>query len=140
MDKKKIYSLLDLLTNYLQELEEHLPKTIGEYNKNIEKQRFCERTLQLLIEICIDVSYIIVKELKIGLPEEEESVFDRLSEKSIVSEEIYEKLKEMKKFRNILIHKYKMIDNSKVYLNATKHRHDFEEFKNEILAFLKKEK
>lgn len=138
MDKRRILSLLSLVEEYSEQLGDHLPHSYKEYNTNIEKQRFAERTLQLLIEICIDIGYIIVKELKIGLPDDEENVFDKLKEKSIVSEEMYEKLREMKKFRNVLIHRYKTINNYIVYENAAKKRDDFAEFKREILSFLRK--
>ena len=137
VDKKRILSLLDSLGTYVQELEEHLPPSLSEYNKNIEKQRFCERTMQLLIEICIDTANILVKELKLGLPEEEETVFEKIKDKDIISEEMYEKLKEMKRFRNILTHRYRTIDNSIVYHHAAEERDDFTEFKKEILSFLK---
>src|SRR3989338_8776703 len=115
VDKNRILSLLDSLQVYVQELEEHLPSSLSEYNKSLEKQRFCERTLQLLIELCIDTAHLLVKELKLGLPEREETVFEKIKDKKIISEEMHEKLKEMKKFRNILIHRYKTIDNSIVY-------------------------
>ncbi|MBS3170107.1 DUF86 domain-containing protein [Candidatus Woesearchaeota archaeon] len=140
MDKKRILALLDLLDGYLQDLEERLPQTLSEYNKDIEKQRFCERTLQLLIEVCIDIAHLFVKELKMGLPDEEESVFEKLMEKEVISEETFEKLKEMKKFRNVLIHRYKQINNSLVFKNAIENREDFIDFKKEILSFLKKVK
>ena len=73
-----------------------------------------------------------------GLPEEEENVFDKLREKEIISEKVYQKLKEMKRFRNVLIHHHKKIENSKVYFNARNNSSDFREFKKEILSFLKK--
>ena len=137
MDKKRILSLLDSLQVYVRELEEHLPSSLLEYNKNLEKQRFCERTLQLLIEVCIDIANFLVKELKLGLPEEEETVFEKIKDKEIISEEMYKKLKEMKKFRNVLIHQYRAIDNSIVYFHATQESSDFIKFKKEILSFIK---
>ena len=137
VDKKRLLSFLDSVETYVQELEEHLPPSLFEYNKNIEKQRFCERTLQLLIEVCIDIANLLVKELKLGLPEEEETVFEKIKEKDIISEEMFEKLKEMKRFRNILIHRYRTIDNSIVYHHAAEERSDFTGFKKEILSFLK---
>lgn len=140
MDKQRILTLLDLLDGYIRDLEERLPRTLSEYNKNVEKQRFCERTLQLQIEVCIDVAYLLVRELKLGLPEKEESVFEKLEEKGIISGEIFEKLREMKKFRNVLIHRYKQINNSLVYQNAAGNKRDFLDFKKEILSFLKKKK
>lgn len=137
VDKKRILSFLDSVETYVQELEKHLPSSLSEYKKSLEKQRFCERTLQLLIEVCIDTANLLVKELKLGLPEEEDTVFEKIKDKEIISEEMYGKLKEMKKFRNILIHRYKTIDNSIVYHHAAEERSDFTEFKKEILSFLK---
>ena len=79
MDKERILTLLDIPDGYLKEMKERLPSAFSEYNQNIEKQRFCERTLQLQIEVCIDVAHLLVRELKLGLPDKEESVFETLS-------------------------------------------------------------
>lgn len=140
MDDKRILSLLDALGRYYQELEKHIPKNEKGYQKNIEKKRFTERTLQLLIETCIDVCQCLMKDLKLGLPAEEESVFEQLEKAHVISEEMSLKLKDMKKFRNVLIHKYVEIDDSLVYDHATKEREDFVEFRKEILEFLKEQK
>ncbi|MBU0456824.1 MAG: DUF86 domain-containing protein [Nanoarchaeota archaeon] len=140
MNKQRIISLIDQLNIYLNELKEHIPKKFQEYSKNIEKKRFCERTLQLMIEVCIDISQLLVKELKLGLPAEEENLFDKLEEAKVLSEEMKLKLKEMKKFRNVLIHRYTKVDDSLVYENAVKNIKDFIEFKKEILSFLKEQK
>jgi len=140
MDEKRILSLLDGLGRYYKELEKHIPKGEKDYQKNIEKKRFTERTLQLLIETCIDVCQCLVRDLKLGLPTEEEGFFDKLHEAHVISEEMSLKLKDMKKFRNVLIHKYVEIDDSLVYDHATKERKDFIDFKKEILEFLKEQK
>ena len=140
MDKQRILTLLDLLDGYLQDLGGRLPRTFSEYNKDIEKQRFCERTLQLQIEVCIDIAHLLVKELKLGLPDEEESVFEKLRDEDIVSEETFQKLRAMKKFRNVLIHRYKQINNSLVFRNAVDNKNDFIVFKKEVLSFLKKKR
>ena len=103
---RRILYSLGQLDVYLKELEVHLPKSFSQYEKNLEKKRFCERTLQLMIEICIDISQLLVKELKLGLPTEEESVFEKLEQSKVISPALKRKLIEMKKFRNVLIHKY----------------------------------
>ena len=137
MDKERILSLLSNLDVYLKEFERYLPQNFKEYDNNIEKQRFCERTLQLSIEICIDVSNIILKELKLGLPSGEENVFEKLCKEKIISTKITNKLKDMKKFRNVLIHRYTDVINKLVYDHATKEKDDFLSFKKEILKFIK---
>ena len=123
---------------YLRELENHLPKSFSQYEKNLEKKRFCERTLQLMIEICIDISQLLVKELKLGLPTEEESVFEKLEQSKVISPALKRKLIEMKKFRNVLIHKYTDIIDRLVYEHAAAEKKDFINFKKEIIAYLKK--
>jgi len=138
MDKDRILSLLDCLGQYHQELTDHLPKSEKAYLSSIEKRRFCERTLQLLIEICIDISQLLLKELKLGLPSGEESVFDQLKEEKVISHEMNLKLKEMRRFRNVLVHHYAKVDDSLVYSNALHHREDFLQFKKEIIVFIKK--
>ena len=140
MDKKRILPFIDRLEGYLQELEDYLPSSLKEYKKNKEKKRSCERTLQLLIEVCIDTCQFIVKELKLGLPDEEESLFDKMYEKQVISEEMMITLKDMKRFRNVLIHHYTNIDDALVYHHAQEKQGDFKEFKKEIISFLKSQK
>ena len=83
--RRRILYLLDQLDVYLKELEVHLPKSFSQYEKNLEKKRFCERTLQLMIEICINISQLLVKGLKLGLPTEEESIFEKLEQSKVIS-------------------------------------------------------
>ena len=115
----------------------YVPDTFDAYSKNLEKRRFCERTLQLAIETCIDISQLLVKELKLGLPTNEASLFEELEKNKLISKKMCAKLKEMKRFRNVLIHKYVEIDNHIVFINATKNLTDFVMFKKEIVKILK---
>ncbi|MBI2666675.1 DUF86 domain-containing protein [Candidatus Woesearchaeota archaeon] len=140
MDRERILSLLDALGQYLKELQQRIPEKFSSYQGNIEKRRFCERTLQLAIEACIDTCQLLVKDLKLGLPTEEESLFDKLENEKILSKLTALKLKEMKKFRNVLIHKYVEIENHIVYENSVHRLGDFEKFKKEVLTFLKADK
>ncbi len=139
MDKKRILSMLDQLDEYYKELREILPKNFKNYQKTIIK-RSNERITQLLIEICIDTSNFLFKELKLGLPEEEENVFEKLANNKVISESMSNKLKKMKRFRNILIHRYGQINDKTAYENVKKNSKDFIEFKKEILEFVKEQK
>ncbi len=140
MDDPRVLSLLDRLEQYEKELSKHLPVTLIDYSKDLEKRRFVERTLQLLIETCIDTCQLLVKELKLGLPEEEESLFEKLREAGVVSKKMAATLSDMKKFRNVLIHHYAKIEDAKVFQHATKQHSDFVDFKREVLGFLNKSK
>jgi len=138
MDKKRILSMLDQLDKYYKELLEIIPDSFEEYQKT-EIKRSNERIIQLLIETCIDTTNLLLKELRLGLPEEEENVFEKLVQNKVISEVMAKKLKKMKSFRNILIHRYGQIDDELVFKNL-KNKKDFIEFKKEILEFLKEYK
>lgn len=138
MDKQRILSLLDMLETYVGELRKGLPADFLAYKKNLEKKRFCERTLQLAIEVCLDISYMLLKELRLGVPANEETVFDKLKDAQIFSEQLSEKLSKMKKFRNVLIHRYVQIEDHLVYEHALHEQDDFKQFKKEVLTFLLK--
>ena len=136
LDKERVLSKIDELDSYLNELKEVVPASFAEYQK-IEKKRSCERLLQLCIESVIDICKLFVSGLALGLPSEENDLFNKMRKKEILSEEITIVLKEMRGFRNILIHEYAAIDDELVYEAAKEKSLDFNKFKKEILNILK---
>ncbi len=136
-DKKRILSKIDELDSYLDELIEIAPDTYDEYEISIEKKRSCERLLHISIESVIDICMLLVKDLKLGMPVEEEDVFDKLEKKKIFSKKLTGKLREMKGLRNILVHRYGSVDNEIVYDSLSRELKDFHEFIDYILKFTK---
>lgn len=136
IDKEKILAKIDELDGYLEEIETIKPVTFDEYEKSIEKKRACERLLQISIENVIDVCNIIVSNLKLGLPTDEDALFEKLKKRNIISEKIKNILKNMKGFRNILVHKYGEVNDELVFENLDKLT-DFLNFREEIMRFLK---
>ena len=121
------------LDSYLGELKQVSPATFDEYQA-VEKKRSCERLLQLCIECIIDVCKMLVSGLKLGLPSDENDLFNKLHAKRIISKEMAKTLREMKGFRNILIHEYAAVDDELVYSYAKTNINDFEQFKTQIFA------
>lgn len=136
MDKKRILAKIDELGGYLEELDSLKPIELEDYINSIKDKRTCERLLQISIKSVLDICGILITELKLGLPADEEAVFDKLEDKGIITKDIAILLKEMKSFRNILVHKYGVVDNELVFENFS-NLQDFEHFKEEILNFLK---
>lgn len=137
MDKNRILSKLDEIDRYLAELDNIVPETLGEYEESVAAKRASERILHIAIEAVIDVCAMLVKELKLGVPREEEDFFEKLTGK-VITKATAAKLKEMKRFRNVLVHRYVEIDDAKVYGILETRLQDFEEFKNEIVGFIKR--
>ena len=137
LDKNRILSKLDEMDSYLSELESIMPKSYDEYVGSIEKKRACERVLHILIECVIDVCALIVKGLRLGLPAEEEDLFEKLEREKIISREMKEKLKLMRVFRNILVHRYAGVNDELVF-ESLGSINDFKEFRKEVGSFLRK--
>jgi len=138
LDKDRILAKLDELDSYLKELAEISPKSMGEY-KTIEKKRACERLLHIAVECVIDVCGIIVTNKRLGLPGSEEDLFRKLEEGKVISSDLAGKLRLMRGFRNIIVHRYGSVDDELVFEVLRKGPADFVDFKSEILEFLKGE-
>ncbi|MBI4813866.1 MAG: DUF86 domain-containing protein [Methanobacterium sp.] len=135
MDKERIYIKIDELDQYLQEIDEIMPYSSMEYAQNLVKRRALERLLQITIEAVMDISAIMVKEMKLGLPYQEEDFLDKLSG-TVLNPDLVMKLRKMKGFRNVLVHGYSQIDNQRVYEIFTHDLGDITEFKQAIIEFL----
>lgn len=138
MDKKRILSKIDELDSYLEEIDSIKPSSLEEYGSSIEKKRSCERLLQISIETVIDICNILVSNLKLGLPSDEEDIFLRLEKKKVITNDMAGILSDMKGFRNILVHRYGTIDDELVFEMLANKLEDFDRFKQEIIAFINK--
>lgn len=137
IDKERILIKIDEMMEYLEELKRIKPNKINDYKNLVEKRRACERVLQITIECVIDICTIIVKDLKLGIPEDETGMFEKIREKRIISEKTRRNLENIKGFRNILVHKYGDVQDELVFENLNR-LGDFIKFKNEVIKFLKK--
>ncbi len=136
LDHERILAKIDALESYLRELEEIMPSHIEEY-KRIEKRRACERLLQVSIECIIDICSLLVIGLRLGLPSEEDDLFEKLERAGVITSSRKESLKKMKAFRNILVHEYAQVNDRIVYEILKNNLNDFKTFKQEILQFTK---
>lgn len=137
LDLERLLAKIDELDGYLKEIQEISPENFEEYKK-IEKRRACERLLQVSIESMIDICAIIVSGLRLGLPAEEDDLFDKLEQAGIISPLMAANLKKMRGFRNILVHEYGRINDELVYNMLKTQMNDFDEFKKEILNYINK--
>lgn len=136
LDKERILSKVDELDGYVDELAQIIPTDFEEYQR-IEKKRSCERLLQLCIECAIDICKLFVSGLRLGLPSEENDLFDKMVKKEILSKKMNALLREMRAFRNILVHEYAVVDDELVFKTIKTRLGDFKKFKKEILDVLK---
>ena len=75
MDIARILSKLDEMGRHLDKIREITPDSLEEYEEDEVTRRAIERLLHISIEAVIDISYLLVKELRLGLPTSEDTLF-----------------------------------------------------------------
>jgi uncharacterized protein YutE (UPF0331/DUF86 family) len=135
MDRERVLAKVDEIRKYIDEIRKVAPSSFDEYEYSIEKKRACERLLQISIEAVLDICNIILSSLKIGLPSDEEDAIKKLTKKDILTKETGEIVQKMKGFRNILVHKYGVVEDEIVYSMLSK-IDDFDVFTGEVLDFI----
>ncbi len=112
------------LENNLGDFAKIVPKTEEEYLLSRKSQLALERLFQICIEIVIDICAILINKFKLSIPVNEENIFDLLVGKL----DNIENLKDMKRFRNLIVHKYGEINNKLVFQYASENIEDFNKF------------
>lgn len=138
LDRERILAKLDELDSYLRELRAVVPVTMEGYQQ-IEKRRACERLLQIAVEAVIDICNLLVAGLRLGLPAEEDDLFEKLAQAGKISARMRETLKRMKGCRNILVHEYGRVEDEIIFETVSTRLGDFDEFKREIIEALRSE-
>jgi uncharacterized protein YutE (UPF0331/DUF86 family) len=137
VDKPLILRKLSLLDEYLEQVSEYVPMTVEAYAKDWKSQRIVERTLQLMIETCLDISGHIISDEKWRVPESYADVFHILIENRMLDKSRLDAFTIMAKFRNIVVHDYEKIDPEIVIGILRRNLEDFENFKESVIRYLK---
>lgn len=89
--------------------------------------------LQVSIECCLDVANHIIASEHLRAPKDYVDSFMVIEEEGIVPSELGQRLRQMAKFRNRLVHLYGEIDDAYVYEFMKEDLKDIEEFKSIII-------
>jgi len=137
VDKTLILKKLAELEQYLRQINEFSDITTAEYSSDWKTQRIVDRTLQMMIETCLDIAGHIISDEGYRVPESYADMFNVLQENAIIPEALREGLNKMAKFRNIVVHHYDKIDPTIVITILRKNLWDFNSFKTAIISYLK---
>lgn len=138
VDKSLVLRKFAELEEYLRQIGDYSNISVKEYLENWKVQRIVERTLQMMIEICVDIASHIVSDAGYRVPKSYGDTFRVLHENKIISQSLFGKMEKMAKFRNIVIHQYSKVD-AEIVVNILKRDlDDFLDFKKAIIKLLKK--
>ena len=137
LDKALVLRKLAELEQYLGQIREYSSITVEQYSSDWKIQRIVERTLQIMIETCVDVAGHIISDRQFRIPKSYADTFKVLHEENILEKELFETMDKMAKFRNIVVHNYDAVDTSIIVIILAKHLDDFMTYKNAIINALK---
>ena len=137
VDKTLLLRKLAELEEYFVQIGEYSNISVDRYSKNWKTQRIVERTLQMMIEICVDIASHIVSDEGFRVPKSYADTFKVLHENNIIKKDLFDRMELMAKFRNLLVHQYDRIDSGIVVKILNTRLDDFLLYKDAIIRLLK---
>ncbi|MDN7025443.1 DUF86 domain-containing protein [Methanoculleus sp. FWC-SCC1] len=117
-------------------VREHLPDSVDAFlNLGIVRDGIYKR-IEYAIENVFDICAILNSDLHLGVPGADEDILEHLVQHGVVSPVMQQRLKAMKGFRNIVVHRYGAINNALAFSILQEHLGDFALFRQEIERFL----
>jgi len=136
LDIERIIDKMDDLEKCLRELDEYLPEGVGEYLRSGMRRRACERAFQLAGENLLDICNMIISDEGLGMPRDSRDTVRKLASHHVISESLALRLEELIGFRNLLVHQYGRVDDSRAHKQLYNESGDFYEFLEEIERFI----
>jgi uncharacterized protein YutE (UPF0331/DUF86 family) len=132
------------LARYIRELETYV-KQVQELQK-IRKKEFLsdwriydlvDRKLHLVLETFLSIGEIIISEFKLRKPDSYADIPKILAGNEVIPDDLGDKLIDLAKFRNVLVHEYLYLDHERVYEHLQNDMATIQEFLNHVKEFIK---
>ena len=137
VDEALLLRKLAELDEYLKQVSEYSDITVKEYYDDWKAQRIIERTLQMMLETCVDIAGHIISDEGYRIPKSYADTFRVLYENNIFDKKLFQTMDKIAKFRNIIVHHYDKVDAKIVVGILKKDLKDFMGYRDAIISFLK---
>ena len=128
-----IISKLAIIDEYLKKLQGYLPVSMEQFASDWGLQKITERSLQVMIEVMIDIAERIVAQKGMVPQKTATETITKLHELGITRNiEAYTK---MVRFRNLVVHQYASIKTEILYSILKDNLKDFRMFIDEIQEY-----
>ena len=130
----------DVVVNKSAVIERCIARVREEYGEdernlteNLTRQDSIILNLQRACEASIDLAMHIVRQRRLGVPQETRDAFRLLEEAGILPADLADRLKRMVGFRNVAVHDYRRLDLAVVKSIVTSRLEDFLAFTRTLL-------
>jgi uncharacterized protein YutE (UPF0331/DUF86 family) len=136
VDRDLILRKLADLDQYLGQVSEYREITVEAYRADWKTQRIVERTLQMAIEVCLDIATHIIADRRLRVPTTYAEAFEVLAEAGLLDPGQRDVLMRMSRFRNLLVHEYTRLDPAMVVRILREHLKDLAGFKAAVQSWI----
>lgn len=136
MRKEIILSKISEIEESISLIAENMPEEFEDFeNMGLLKDGIYKR-VQYVIENILDICAIINSDLKFSSPGEEDDIINNLVKNKIVSQDTGNKIKELKGFRNIIVHRYGKLDDKLSFELIKENLDDFDKIIENIKTII----
>jgi len=136
VDRDLVLRKLADLDQYLGQLSEYQSVSVEQYRGDWKTQRIIERTLQMAIEVCLDVATHIIADRGLRAPTTYAEAFEVLGEAGLLDPVMRDVMIRMSRFRNLIVHEYARVDPAMVVRILREHLADLARFKTAVLGWI----
>ncbi len=136
VNRDTVEKAIETISLNVRELRRAVDIDWEKYQTDIRARRFVERSLQVIIEACLDITHHIISDDGMREPVSYRDAFVVLGENGILPQEELEKYEKIAMFRNLLVHYYEKIDDEIVFGIFRKNLGDFDRFVGHVLTYL----
>ena len=139
IDKDLIEAKFDIIERNLRFIREfYSEKTAEEIEEDYRDYQALKFSLFEIVEACIDIANHIIAAKRFERAEEYARMFMVLAKNKIIPEELAEKLADMARFRNLLVHRYGELETERLVEIVKEDLNDIVEFVNKMKEFIGK--
>ena len=132
LDKRLIQLRIDIIETNLKEIK----GIVKEKEMRYRDELALKHALLESIEACVDIANHIIAAKGWRRPRDYKDVFKVLEENKVINKSLSEKLQQMSGFRNVLVHRYAVVDRKRLIKISKLDIKDIEEFVRIILKLI----
>lgn len=132
MDQDVARNKLSSLERCIQRIRSRLPESHTALASDLDAQDIISVNLQRAVQLCVDLSLMIVADKGLPYPSDMAESFERLHDQGWISDATYAAMRAAVGFRNISVHEYRKLDWQIVHGIASHRLDDFRAFAREL--------
>jgi uncharacterized protein YutE (UPF0331/DUF86 family) len=111
----RITDKADELERFASELQAISPGSFENYSGDLKTKAACERYFEKIVEACVDLAFLVIKDRGLKPPEDDKKAFPTLAQAGLIDGTLSQRLMEAKGMRNIIAHEYGAVDDELVF-------------------------